>query len=540
MLSIASYDFSKRDFSSWELGNEYHAVYILENGMHAYVGESADVRDRAKRHAIDKIKKQHKLKNMHVITHEDFEETPAKHYERILIKLMRADSKFTILNINDGQTKIHYKRKNKFELDFDKFWPTLVEKNLVNKKDFYLIMNSNNYKYSPYTSISSEQKQALNAIVRTLITEQASADKTRNEKKPILVNGDAGTGKTVVATCLFYHLKLDKNFQGKKIALVIPNPSMRHEIQEVFKTVKGLSKKDVKAPTDITRDNYDIVICDEAHKLRNIKNQFTYTRNFKDACERIGLDYTSCDELDWIFKKSESLVLFYDNKQSVSPSELDTEYFEKRIDETYKGVRLIELKGQRRVKAGRSYTPYIYDVLYQKAKQKKPFNNYEFFLFSSFAEMHNNLFKKNIKFGLSRLCTCYPWEHISKKDDSLFDINIEGIPIKWNKKTAGWLSSSEHEKEMGSIYALAGLDLNYAGVVIGPDLYFDKQDNKIKVNVDNFFDNKVKKGVDIEVVNKYVLNTYAILLTRAIEGTYVYVWDNDLKEYLSKFIDDIS
>ena len=539
MLNIVSYDFSKRSFSSWELENDYHAVYILENGTHAYVGESADVRDRAKQHAIDKIKKQYKLKNMHVITYEDFEETPAKHYERILIKLMRADSKFIILNGNDGQIKTHYKRKNVFELEFDKFWPKLIEKDLANEKEFFLILNSNNYKYSPYTNINSEQKSALTSIVNALTSEETHAHHTKFKERPILVNSDAGTGKTVVATSLFYHLKTDRKFQGKKIALIIPNPSMRYEIQETFKTVKGLSKRDVKAPIDVTKEEYDIIICDEAHKLRNIKNQFTYTKNFMVACERIGLDYTSCDELDWIFKQSKSFVLFYDNKQSVSPSELDTIYFEQRLYDRYRGVRPVELKRQQRVKAGRSYVPYIYEVLYQKAPQKKRFINYEFKLFSSFSKMYDKVLEKNKEFGLSRLCTGYPWKHISKKDDSLFDITIEGISIKWNKKTAGWASDPEHEKEMGSIYTLAGLDLNYAGVVIGPDLYYDKQDNKIKVNIDHFFDNKVKNGVDTETIREYVLNTYAVLLTRAIEGTYVYVFDNDLKEYLSKFIDGI-
>lgn len=397
MLNIESYDFSKRNFSSWELENDYHAVYILENGKHAYIGESADARDRAKQHYVDKIKKQYKLKNMHIITHEDFEETPAKHYERILIKLMRADSKFIILNDNDGQKKIHYRRKRFFEPEFDKFWPKLIEKGLVNEKEFFFILNSNKYKYSPYTNIDSEQKSALTSIVNALTSEETHAHQTEFKERPILVNGDAGTGKTVVATSLFYHLKFDEKFQGKKIALIIPNPSMRHEIQEVFKTVKGLYKKDVMAPTAITRkaaEKYDIIICDEAHKLRNIKNQVTYNRSFKAACERLGLEHTSCDELDWIFKQSKSFVLFYDKKQSVGPSELDTIYFEQRINDRYRGVRPVELKRQQRVKAGRSYVPYIYDVLYQKVKLKKKFDNYEFALFSSFDAMYNKVFEK--------------------------------------------------------------------------------------------------------------------------------------------------
>ena len=45
---------------------------------------------------------------------------------------------------------------------------------------------------------------------------------------------------------------------------------------------------------------------------------------------------------------------------------------------------------------------------------------------------------------------------------------------------------------MGSIYSLAGLDINYAAVIIGPDLIYDIKDQKIKVNRQNYFDNKVK------------------------------------------------
>lgn len=89
---------------------------------------------------------------------------------------------------------------------------------------------------------------------------------------------------------------------------------------------------------------------------------------------------------------------------------------------------------------------------------------------------------------------------------------------------------------MGSIYTLPGLDLNYAAVVIGPDLYYDISDNQIKVNKKHFFDNKVKRGSTDAELKEYIINTYAVLLTRGIYGTYVYVCDNALREYLQKFI----
>ena len=89
---------------------------------------------------------------------------------------------------------------------------------------------------------------------------------------------------------------------------------------------------------------------------------------------------------------------------------------------------------------------------------------------------------------------------------------------------------------MGSIYTLLGMDLNYAAVVIGPSLYFDKNDNKIKVDRNKFFDNKLKKGVSDDELMKYIINTYAVFLTRGIRGTYVYVCDDNLRDYFSKFI----
>lgn len=89
---------------------------------------------------------------------------------------------------------------------------------------------------------------------------------------------------------------------------------------------------------------------------------------------------------------------------------------------------------------------------------------------------------------------------------------------------------------MGSIYTLPGLDLNYAAVVIGPSIYFDKIDNKIKIDRNKFFDCKLKKGVSDNELLRYILNTYAVFLTRGIRGTYVYVCDDNLRDYFSKYI----
>ena len=92
------------------------------------------------------------------------------------------------------------------------------------------------------------------------------------------------------------------------------------------------------------------------------------------------------------------------------------------------------------------------------------------------------------------------------------------------------------KEEMGSIYTLPGLDLNYVAVVIGPELYYDLKDNCIKVDRSHLYDNKVKSNTTDEDLKKYILNTYAVFMTRGIRSTYIYACDDNLRKYLQKYI----
>ena len=178
----------------------------------------------------------------------------------------------------------------------------------------------------------------------------------------------------------------------------------------------------------------------------------------------------------------------------------------------------------------------IYHILRQACSSFESFSNYEFRLFDSFREMRDRLFEKEEKYGLCRLCTGYGWEWKSKKDKNAADIVLEGIEIQWNSCIVGWLYDETLKEEMGSVYSLHGLDLNFAGVVIGRELYYDEKEKKIKLNKDLYFDNTVKRGTSNEDILEYLKNVYAVLMTRGIEGTYVYVCDEGLRRYLKQFI----
>lgn len=536
-FAVTTYPYSKQNFRSWVLQNDYHCVYILENGRHAYVGETLKARKRAAQH-VNKYKR-YGFQRMHIITSKLMEATPAEHYERLLIKLMKTDRLFEVINRNEGN-ETHYMRCNLFELHFDKLWIQLSNLGLTKRKDFKFILNSGTFKYSPYTDLTLSQKDVLNHIVHTLLTNETQGYDQNYKNRPIWINGSAGTGKTLIATSLFHFLRNDPRFQGKKIALVVANMQMRHILKRVFiETGEGLKGKDVIKPIELTRQRFDIVICDEVHALRRNKNLWLYSKQFIEGNKRLGLSQ-ACDELDWILTQSDRQVLFYDKKQCVKHSDIrDASIKEKITHDPFRGVRPIELTEQMRIEAGNSYIPYIFAMLKQQTKHKKTFQNYRFELFESFSAMCEEIRKKEEECGLSRLCSNYAWEWSSKTDRTRNDIEIEGVKIKWNSDSDNWIGNETLKFEMGSMYTLRGIDLNYAGVVIGPDLYFDEELHEIKVDKASLYSNDVKKGATEEEIKGYVLNIYALLLTRAIKGTFVYVCDKPLRDYFRSYIESV-
>ena len=95
---------------------------------------------------------------------------------------------------------------------------------------------------------------------------------------------------------------------------------------------------------------------------------------------------------------------------------------------------------------------------------------------------------------------------------------------------------------MGSIHTVQGYDLNYAGVIVGPDLRYDSAERRIYFDRSEYHDkkgreNNPKLGITYsdEDLLRYVQNIYTVLLTRGILGTYIYVVDPQLRAYLRRY-----
>lgn len=355
-------------------------------------------------------------------------------------------------------------------------------------------------------------------------------DIEKDNAKTYVVEGAPGTGKTILATYLMKYLKDHESTKHLKIALVAPMSGLRATIQQVFRATAGLKANMVIGPNDVACEPYDLVIVDEAHRLKKRKNLGTAFKAFDNANKKLGLP-KDATQLDWILKNTKRQVLFYDQGQSVLPADIND------VDLRREGAQFYTLTKQMRIQAGEEYIQLVEAVLNQKQFTKTKLKDYEFHIFDNIAEMHDAIKTKDKEHGLSRLVAGFAWPWITNPANGVpkqdFDIEINGYKLRWNSKTKDWVNSANAINEVGCIHTVQGYGMNYVGVIIGPELYYDGNNNKITVDKSKYCDRNGHAGVtDPNELERYINNIYRTLLTRGIKGTYVYIVDENLRNYL--------
>lgn len=180
-----------------------------------------------------------------------------------------------------------------------------------------------------------------------------------------------------------------------------------------------------------------------------------------------------------------------------------------------------------RCKGGNGYYDYVKEILEGEKlsiRDYKKIKNYQAKVTDSIKELFDIISSKNEEEGLCQV-VCGPGWGIEE------NIVIENQEYHW----AGERKGKGDSNLILSIHKSQGFDLNYAGVIFGKEIYYDKEKKRVEVNKRELKDNFTKSGGD-ESMRQYLLNIYLTLMTRGIAGTYVYAVDEDLREYLKKFL----
>ncbi len=566
-FKIDELELATTNVDSWVQADPRYAnwpvVYILYNDEDVYVGESLSFTSRMHQH-LNSPSKRH-LKTARVVLDDTFNKSACLDLESFLIRLFAGDGKYTMLNQNDGIVDADYYERPSYQLTFSEIFEELRHRGAFTNT-IAAIENSDLFKLSPFKSLSSDQADAVEQILASLFDDlEAGTESTT------VVEGNPGTGKTIVAIYLlkmlrdiatvpagieserdsrlsrFFAADLAERVKDLKVGLVIPQQSLRASVGKVFSHTSGLSRSMVLNPFEVgkSKTRFDLLVVDEAHRLNQRANQpsAALNRSFAEInAELFGSDDTSITQLDWIMRQSRHRILLVDSAQSVRPADLPQELQRHLIDDAKGQNRYYRLHSQMRVRAGFDYVDYIRRILSSSPPARQTLGEYEFRIFTNLKELRDAIIERNNEVGLSRIVAGYAWPWRSKKDPSAHDIEIDGCKLRWNGATRDWVNSPNSLHEVGSIHTIQGYDLNYAGVIIGNDLRFNPITKRFQADRANYHDAKGKENnptLGIKYTDgdlcRFILNIYGVLLTRGIMGTYVYVCDPDLREYLQPF-----
>jgi len=523
MGQIDIFEFGKQGFEKireYQYGRDWPVVYLLEAKGEAYVGETTNLYSRSKQHYDNSERR--RLKRVHVITDETYNKSATLDIESFLIEHLAAEGSFLLQNKNDGLRNHNYYQRVEYQAKCESIWKELITKQLVHK-EIYEIENSDLFKYSPYKALTEEQYLFVKKLVKDIENDIATT---------YVVEGAPGTGKTILATYLIKYLRDHDSTKHLKIALIAPMSGLRSAIRQVFRGTAGLKANMVIGPNDVAKTPYDLVIVDEAHRLKKRRNLGAAYKAFDKVNIKLGLPKEST-QLDWILATTKRQVLFYDQGQSVLPADIDD------VDLRKKGIQFYKLTKQMRIQAGEEYVHFIDAVLNQRKVSMPILSNYELKLFDDAAEMHGAIKQKNKEHGLSRMVAGFAWPWVTNpangKVKQDYDIEIGEHKFRWNSVTKNWVNSPNAINEVGCIHTVQGYGMNYVGVIIGPELYYDDVNKKIRVDRSKYCDRNGHAGVtDPKELERYIINIYKTLLTRGIKGTYVYVVDAKLRAYFKK------
>jgi DUF2075 family protein len=412
-----------------------------------------------------------------------------------------------------------------YEIDNGKIKPSkmLIESisNMLNGNETYTLLD--------------EQKVIHEKLFK--IAKKATTSKD-NDKHVIIVEGGAGTGKSLIAINLLSKL-LDR---GKTSFYVSKSSYLR---ESYFKSlIKGQYEKEFlktlfKSSGDFINslsNELNVLIVDESHRL-TARTKRSYL-------------YSGENQVKEIINAAKVSIFFIDEKQQIDIKDIGTieeikkwaKFYNAKIyhDDSFK------LKSQFRCKGSNEYIDFLDHIIYGAETPSGKFD-FEIKVFDNMIDLKNTIIEKN-KFKPSRIISgdVFPWMSRDRKHREFMDIRIEDFQAQWNKHK-NYAANPLSINEVGCIHTSQGMEFDYVGVIIGKDLLY--REGKV---ITDYNQHPLKAGEfrrahkqkinpnDGEIIDKLVRNTYRVLLQRGLRGAYLYIMDDELKRFIKDKIKNFS
>lgn len=454
-------------------------------------------------------------------------------------------------------------------------------------KGLTLLFKIDNSKLKPSDQLADSLKESLEGndffsydegqatAVSTIVATVREA-KINNQKKSIIIKGRPGSGKSVVALNAMgqlIHGEVKDRKHTKQLTAVYvtanstPKKMYKQElIQEDF-TKAFLSQlfKDPSSFQKCKENEFDCIFVDEGHRI------YHYAQGSH------GIPKSGPDGIELLIKSALVTIFFVDKDQQVTMFDYGTIDNIKKAAQKYDSTIIegtdLELTSEFRCLGGSDYIGFIrgflgYEDGYSQYSQN--LNKYDFRVFDNATDMMDEIIKKDkeeqdrikektgslkLKSGRCRVVAGYTYNWVTKgkeRTEEGSDINLDSdtdkpFHAKWNLNCPStgvdycWLDDPDSVREVGCIHTCQGLDLLYCGVIIGKDLRYNENTKSIEFHREANAKTDTASGISSstvtdELAKKLIRNTYNVLLTRGVKGTFVYCEDKALSNYLKSLL----
>lgn len=393
----------------------------------------------------------------------------------------------------------------------------------------------------------SEEQVGLRSTILDFAKE-AIQNYEKNPGKPqmFVIEGDAGTGKSVILNSLFNEIqrlaKVEREsvWNDTKNRLLVNHPEMLKLYHRISQSFPYVSKTDINRPTSHinsqqkSREIFDVVIIDEAHLLASAKNGFKR--------------FMQNNHLEEIMKSCKCCILVFDEKQSLRCDQFWSENDGAQLEHYLKQASKYQIHHLRTQFRMQTSSQEIQDWVRAFSTEKKILpipkstDNFEFKVWDNCQAMYEQILKLNDRYGQCRMLSTYDFPYrIGSKD--WYVSSTGGFKLRWDRfnpqSKLPWSERLDSIEEVGSVYTIQGFDLNYAGVILGPCVKYDEKTDGVKFDPSVYDDHagfqKRQNIVNHDLVKeKIIMNSINVLLTRPIRGLYIHIWDPILRQRFSR------
>jgi DUF2075 family protein len=386
-----------------------------------------------------------------------------------------------------------------------------------------------------------DQKLVYETAMKQARAVRDQSEAGRAAKKVLIVEGGPGTGKSVVAVNLLVGLT-----QAGLVSQYVTKNAAPRAVYEAALTgsyrkshISNLFVGSGKF-TESGENEYDALVVDEAHRLN----------------EKSGL-YGNLGEhqVKEIIRAARFCVFFVDESQKVTLKDVgDKDTIRKYAKEMGATVTVMELASQFRCNGSDGYLAWLDHTLQirETANTVLDTREFDFRVVDTPNELRELILEKNKERNRARMVAGYCWPWASKKDPNAWDIVIpeHDFRARWNLTQDGglWMVSPNSVNEVGCIHTCQGLEVDYIGVIVGPDLIVSDGQVITQPEKRAGSDQSVKGWKKLaendpeaarKMTDAIIKNTYRTLMTRGMKGCYLYCKDPELAGFLRSSLNSV-